>query len=215
MGLQSQLLGAYAEGIRNVLAVTGDPPHVGDYPGSNGVYDIDSIGLTALLSHLNRGEDYSGKAIDAPTSFFVGVAVNPSADDLDGELERFRQKIDAGARFAMTQALFDIAYLDRFLERLGGESPIPLLVGVWPVRSYQLAYRLHNEVPGITIPDEVRAAMQAAGERGAEVGLEQSLALLEAVGDAVAGTYIMPSFGRYEQCAELVRRVRVRHPMAA
>src|ERR671918_1246765 len=98
MGLQSQLLGAHAEGVRNILAVTGDPPHVGDYPGSSGVYEVDSIGLTALLSHLNRGEDYSGKAIDAPTSFFVGVAVNPSAEDLEVELERFRQRrADAGA----------------------------------------------------------------------------------------------------------------------
>ena len=116
MGLQSQLLGAHAEGIRNILSVTGDPPHVGDYPGSSGVYDVDAIGLTTLVSHLNRGEDFTGKAIDAPTSFYVGVAVNPSADDLDLEVERFRQKVDAGARFAMTQALFDLEYLDRFLD---------------------------------------------------------------------------------------------------
>ena len=163
MGLQSQLLGAHAEGVRNVLAVTGDPPHVGDYPGSSGVYDFDSIGLTALLGRLNEGEDYSGKAIDAPTSFYVGVAVNPSADDLDTELDRFRQKLDAGARFAMTQALFDIAYLDRFLEHFGGESPIPFLVGIWPVRSFQLAFRLHNEVPGITVPDA--GAETARGRR--------------------------------------------------
>ena len=92
MGLEGVLLGAHAEGVRNVLAVTGDPPHVGDYPGSRGVYEVDSIGLVQILSALNHGEDYLGKAIDAPTSFFVGVAVNPSADDLDLELERFRRK---------------------------------------------------------------------------------------------------------------------------
>ena len=194
MGLQSQLLGAHAEGIRNVLAVTGDPPHVGDYPGSNGVYDIDSIGLTALLSHLNSGEDYSGKAIDAPTAFYVGVAVNPSAEDLDGELERFRRKLDAGARFAMTQALFDIGYLDRFLEKLGGESPIPLLVGVWPVRSYQLAYRLHNEVPGITIPDAVQQRLADAGADAARVGLELGRELMEASRERAAGIYVIPPF---------------------
>src|SRR5881398_1316494 len=124
MGLQSQLLGAHAEGVRNVLAVTGDPPHVGDYPGSQGVYDVDSIGLAQMVSRLNGGEDFNGKAIDGPTSFFLGVAVNPSADDLDTEVERFRRKVDAGAQFAMTQALFDLGYLDRFEEQLGG-WPVP------------------------------------------------------------------------------------------
>ena len=194
MGLQSQLLGAHSEGVRNILAVTGDPPHVGDYPGSNGVYEIDSIGLTSLLAHLNQGEDYSGKAIDAPTSFYVGVAVNPSADDLDLELERFRQKLDAGAKFAMTQALFDIAYLDRFLERLGGESPIPILVGIWPVRSYELAFRLHNEVPGITIPDAVQQRLAEAGPDAAAVGLELGRELMEASRSRAAGIYVIPPF---------------------
>jgi homocysteine S-methyltransferase len=193
MGLQSQLLGAHAEGIRNVLSVTGDPPHVGDYPGSNGVYEIDSIGLTQLLSHLNRGEDYSGKAIDAPTSFYIGVAVNPSAEDLDTEIERFRQKLDAGARFAMTQALFDIEYLDRFLDRIGG-SPIPMLVGVWPVRSYQLAFRLHNEVPGITIPEPVQQRLADAGADAAKVGLELGRELMEASRERAAGIYVIPPF---------------------
>ena len=134
MGLQSQLLGAHADGIRNVLAVTGDPPHVGDYPGSRGVYEVDAIGLTAVLTRLNEGEDYAGKSIDAPTSFYIGVAVNPSAEDLPREVERFREKVENGAHFAMTQALFDLEYLDRFLDAVGGEPPIPLLVGIWPVR---------------------------------------------------------------------------------
>ena len=120
MGLESVLLGAHAEGIRNVLAVTGDPPEVGDYPGSGGVYEVDSIGLTHLIAQLNRGENYNGKAIDAPTSFFIGVAVNPTADDLELELDRFRRKVDAGAQFAMTQIVFDLDHLDRFLARLGG-----------------------------------------------------------------------------------------------
>ena len=204
MGLQSQLLGAHAEGIRNILAVTGDPPHVGDYPGSSGVYDIDAIGLTTLVSHLNEGEDYSGKAIDAPTSFYVGVAVNPSAEDLATELERFRQKLAAGARFGMTQALFDITYLDRFLDELGGESPIPLLVGVWPVRSFQLAFRLHNEVPGITIPDAVLKRLEGAGPEAASVGLELGRELMEASRSRAAGIYVIPPFKEPEAALELL-----------
>jgi homocysteine S-methyltransferase len=194
MGLQSQLLGAHAAGIRNVLAVTGDPPHVGDYPGSSGVYEVDAIGLVEMLSHLNRGEDYSGKAIDSPTSFYVGVAVNPSADDLDAEVERFRRKVDAGARFAMTQALFDIAYLDRLLEALGGGSPVPILVGVWPLTSFELAFRLHNEVPGITIPQEVQDRLASAGADARKLGFELAHALLEEARSRAAGIYVIPPF---------------------
>jgi homocysteine S-methyltransferase len=194
MGLQSQLLGAHAAGIRNILAVTGDPPHVGDYPGSSGVYEVDAIGLVEMLSHLNRGQDYSGKTIDAPTSFYVGVAVNPSAADLDPELERFRAKIDAGARFAMTQALFDIGYLDRLLDGLGGESPIPVLVGIWPLTSFELAYRLHNEVPGITIPQEIQDRLASAGADARKVGFELARELVEEARSRAAGIYVIPPF---------------------
>ncbi|MGH3113306.1 MAG: methylenetetrahydrofolate reductase, partial [Gaiellaceae bacterium] len=203
-GLQSQLLGAHAEGVRNVLAVTGDPPHVGDYPGSSGVYDVDAIGLVSLLSHLNRGEDFTGKAIDAPTSFYVGVAVNPSADDLDREVERFRQKIEAGARFAMTQALFDLDYLDRLLERLGGASPIPLLVGIWPLTSYQLALRLHNEVPGITIPEAVQQRLADAGADARRLGFDLARELLEGSRSRAAGIYVIPPFKEPDAALELL-----------
>ena len=172
MGLESQLLGAHACGIRNVLAVTGDPPEVGDYPGSRGVYEIDSIGLARLMARLNQGEDYNGRAIDAATSFYIGVAVNPAADDLDNELERFQRKVEAGAHFAMTQILFDLEYMDRFVELLGGEWPIPVLVGIFPVWSHQLALRLHNEVPGIVVPDRVLDALRDAGADAGEVGME-------------------------------------------
>ena len=206
MGLQSQLLGAHAEGIRNVLAVTGDPPHVGDYPGARGVYDVDSIGLVSILSRLNEGMDYAGKQIDAPTSFFIGVGVNPSADDLETELERFRRKLDAGARFAMTQALFDVAYLDRFLEALGGSAPIPLLVGVWPLQSFELAFRLHNEVPGITIPDEVQRRLAAAGADAARVGLELARGLVEELRGRTAGIYVIPPFKEPEAALDLLAR---------
>ncbi len=194
MGLESLLLGVHAEGVRNLLAVTGDPPEVGDYPGSEGVYELDSIGLTRLISRLNMGEDYNGKAIDAPTSFFPGVAVNPTADDLELEAERFRAKIDAGARFAMTQILFDLTYLDRFLEVLGGQSPIPLLLGLFPVWSYRLAQRLHNEVPGIVVPESLQQALLDAGADAAEVGVEHTRRLYAESQEKAAGVYVVAPF---------------------
>lgn len=193
-GLESQLLGAHAEGIRNVLAVTGDPPEAGDYPGARGVYEVDSIGLARVIARMNAGEDFNGREIDAPTSFFLGVAVNPAADDLGYELERFGQKVEAGAQFAMTQVLFDLSYLEAFLERLGGSCPIPLLVGVFYVRSYQLALRLHNEVPGIVVPDHVQARLQDAGSHAAETGLELAKELVEASRERAAGVYLIPPF---------------------
>jgi homocysteine S-methyltransferase len=193
-GLESMLLGAHAEGIRNVLAVTGDPPEGGDYPGAQGVYDIDSIGLSQMITRMNAGEDYNGREIDAPTSFFLGVAVNPAADDLELELERFEAKLEAGARFAMTQVLFDLAYLESFFDRLGGTCPIPLLVGIFYVRSYQLALRLHNEVPGIVVPKHVQDRLRDAGAQAGETGLEIARELLDASREAAAGAYLIPPF---------------------
>ena len=195
-GLESILLGAHAEGIRNVLAVTGDPPEVGDYPGSQGVYEVDAIGLVDVIARLNSGEDYYGRAIDAPTSFFPGVAVNPSADDLDTELERFERKLEAGARFAMTQILFDLSYLERFLAHYGGTSPVPLLVGLWPIRSFELAQRVHNEVPGIVVPEEVQERLRTAGADSPRVGLALTRDLLAQARDLADGVYVVAPFRR-------------------
>jgi methionine synthase I (cobalamin-dependent)/5,10-methylenetetrahydrofolate reductase len=203
MGLQSQLLAAHAEGVRNILSVTGDPPHVGDYPGSRGVYEVDSIGLAQIVTRLNEGEDYNGKAIDAPTSFYLGVAVNPSADDLEIELERFRRKIEAGAHFAMTQALFDLSYLDRFEELLGG-WPIPILVGIFMVRSHQLAVRLHNEVPGIVVPEAVQERFLKAGPNAAEEGLALARELYAGAREKAGGVYVIPPFKQPEAALELL-----------
>jgi homocysteine S-methyltransferase len=204
MGLESVLLGAHAEGIRNVLAVTGDPPEVGDYPGSGGVYEVDSIGLTYLISCLNEGRNYNHKAIDAPTSFFVGVAVNPTADDLDLELERFERKLEAGARFAMTQIVFDVQHLERFLERLGDRPPVPLIVGVFPLTSYRLALRLHNEVPGIVVPEPLQEALRAAGANEREVGFAHARELLDAVRDRAAGVYVVAPYRKPLSVLELI-----------
>ena len=194
MGLESVLLGAHAEGVRNILAVTGDPPEVGDYPGSGGVYEIDSIGLTYLISQLNRGENYNGKAIDAPTSFFAGVAVNPTADDPDEELGRFERKLRAGARFAMTQIVFEASQLERFFERAGGSTPVPVLAGVFPLTSYRLALRLHNEVPGIVVPDPLQEQLRDAGPREREVGFAHARELLAAVRELAAGVYVVAPY---------------------
>jgi len=196
MGLEALLLGAHAEGVRNVLVVTGDPPEVGDYPGTRGVYEVDAIGLVQLISRLNAGESYNGKPIDAPTSFFVGVAVNPTADDLDLEVERLRRKVAAGARFAMTQILFDLSYLDRLLDRLGGSAPVPILVGVFPLTSYRLALRLHNEVPGIVVPDRLQEAMRKAGAHAAAVGIRHARDLVAEAREKASGVYVATPFRR-------------------
>src|SRR5262249_54229836 len=150
-GLESLLLGAHAEGVRNILAVTGDPPEAGDYPGTHAVYDVDSVGLVELIAKLNAGEDWHGRAIDAPTTFFPGAAVNPTADDLELEAERFHRKVAAGARFAMTQILFDLEALEAFRERIGG-WPGPGMVGVWAVRTPGARGRGPTRVPGMAVP---------------------------------------------------------------
>ena len=194
-GLESMLLGAHAEGVRNILAVTGDAPETGDYPGSGAVYDVDAVGLVELIARLNEGTDFHGRAIDGPTSFFPGVAVNPTADDLELEAERFARKLEAGARWAMTQVVFDLSYLESFLERIGG-CPVPLLVGVWPIRSLELAVRVHNETPGIVVPDHVQERYRAAGQDGAEVGASLVRELVAGARELAAGVYVVAPFRR-------------------
>ena len=203
MGLESMLLGAHAEAVRNILAITGDPPEVGDYAGSQGVYEIDAIGLTRLITRLNTGEDYNGRPIDAPTSFFHGVAVNPTPDDLDLEVERFHAKVEAGARFAMTQVVFDLESVDRFAERLGGSWPIPVLVGIFPLTSHRLALRLHNEVPGIIVPESLQQALQDAGANAADVGFAHARALV-AESRRFAGVYLVAPFRKPLRVLELL-----------
>ena len=204
MALQSELIGAHATGIRNVLALTGDPPRLGDYPNATAVWDVDSIGLIAILKRLNTGKDWAGTSIGRASRFFVGCAVNPTAEDIDLEVERFRRKLDAGADFVMSQPLYELETLERFLDRVGA-IPVPLILGIMPVQSFKHAEYLHNEVPGITIPRSLLDRMERAGESGMAEGLAQAREFLSQAKQYVAGTYIMPSFGRYEQVAELVK----------
>jgi homocysteine S-methyltransferase len=203
LGLESLLLGMHSEGVRNVLAITGDPMEVGDYPGSRGVYEIDSIGLTRLISSLNRGEDFNGRPIDAPTSFFAGVAVHPTADDLEIEAERFREKLAAGAKFAMTQIIFDVEALDRLEDLLGGWE-VPVLAGIFPLTSYRLALRLHNEVPGIIVPQALQEALERAGPGAAEIGMDHARALVARVRERCAGAYIVAPYRRPTAVLELL-----------
>jgi homocysteine S-methyltransferase len=203
LGLESMLLGAHADGVRNVLAITGDPPEVGDYPGSRGVYEVDSVGLTRLIAGLNRGEDFHGRPIDAPTAFFVGVAVNPTADDLEAEAQRFRDKLAAGAQFAMTQIVFDLDALDRFASVLGGWE-VPVLAGIFPLTSYRLALRLHNEVPGIVVPDPLQHALEEAGPSAADVGMAHARELLAACPGRCDGAYLVAPYRRPTAVLELL-----------
>ncbi|TMD28085.1 MAG: bifunctional homocysteine S-methyltransferase/methylenetetrahydrofolate reductase, partial [Chloroflexi bacterium] len=217
MAIESELLGAHALGVRNIIALTGDPPRVGDYPTGTGVWDVDSIGLIEILTRLNRGEDQAGSPIGQRAGFTIACALDPTAADQMTEWDRLERKIEAGAHLIMTQPLYGMRQVEAMLtesrRRFGADGfPLPVLLGVLPLVSARHAEFLHNEVPGITIPDEAREAMHAAGERGADVGLELAQHLLTEAAPAVQGTYLMPSFGRYEQNAELVRRLRSELP---
>jgi len=205
IGLQAMLLGAWSVGhVRNVLAITGDPPSLGDHPETSGVYEIDSVGLVKLIAHLNQGADWAGKALGGATNFAVGVALNPVADDLDEEIRRFRAKIEAGAHFAMTQPLFDPAQWSAFLARLGSEPPIPVLAGIWPLSSYKLALRLQNEVPGISIPQPLLNELEAAGTRARDCGFALARRMLAWARTELAGAYLIPPFKRYEEILEIL-----------
>ncbi len=210
IGLQASLLGSWTVGgVRNVLAITGDPPSVGDYPEVSGVFEVDSIGLVKVLAKLNQGMDWTGKNLGGATNFTIGVAVNPAAEDLDYEIERFREKVEAGAHFAMTQPLFDPSHWESFLEKLGGPSPIPTMLGVWPLVSYKQAVRLNNEVPGIVIPEPVLRELESAGAAARERGFALAKRMIEWARSAparksgMAGAYLIAPFKRYEEILEI------------
>ena len=206
MALQSDLLGAHALGIRNILALTGDPLRLGDYPNTTGVWDVDSVGLLKVIRSMNEGHDAAGSSIGAKSSFFIGTALNLNMTDeqRDSEIEKYWRKIDAGAQFIMTQPIYELAPLLRFLDRVG-KPPIPMILGCIPLHSSRHAEYLHNEVPGITIPDEVRLRMRAAEEHGHEEGLKLAQELLAAARSMVQGVYLMPSYGRYDIVSELTK----------
>ena len=208
MGLQSDLLGAHAIGLRNILALTGDPPSVGDYPNATAVFDTDAMGLMRIIHRMNAGTDLAGSSIGAATRFAVGCGVNPTAENLDFEIERVRKKLDAGPQFIMTQPVYELSCWEGFLERLGGLPKVPILVGILPLQSFRHAEFLHNEVPGIQVPQWIRDRLREAGNEGQRVGVELARELLAQCKGLANGVYLMPSFGRYENCLEVLEGVR-------
>ncbi len=211
MALQSELLGAHALGIRNILALTGDPIRVGDYPNTTGVWDVDSSGLIQILRGMNEGHDAAGSSIGAQASFYIGCALNLNMTDeeTDHEIEKYRRKIDAGAHYIMTQPIYEIAPLVRFLQR-AGTPPIPLVLGCIPLHSSRHAEYLHNEVPGITIPSSVRTRMREAGDHGHDEGLKLAQELLTEARSMIQGVYLMPSYGRYDVVSELTSMLKTK-----
>lgn len=207
MALQSDLLGAHSLGVRNVIALTGDP--LPESSQSSAVWDVDAIGFVRILKRLNEGVDFAGNSLGRPTDFFVACAANPTADDIDIELRRVRAKLDQGGDMLMTQPAYDLATLTEFFERLG-PIDVPVLLGILPLMSSRHTEFIHNELAGVVIPDAVRERMREAGEAGAAAGLEVAYEQIEETRHFgwVSGIYIMPSFGRYEVAAELIERVR-------
>ena len=208
LGMLSDLLGAAAGGLRNVLIVTGDPPTMGPYPDSTAVFDIDSIGLTNLLHRLNQGLDPGGNSIGEPTRYVVGVALNPGAE-VQRELERFAWKVEAGADFAVTQPVFDVGQLERMLEKAG--SPIPVVASIWPLSSLRNAEFLANEVPGVQVPTGIIDRMRRAQELGSTAaraeGITIASEMVEAVRNLVQGVQVSAPNGRIDSALAVLKSV--------
>ncbi|MFH1676272.1 MAG: methylenetetrahydrofolate reductase, partial [bacterium] len=212
LGMQSDLLGLYALKLSNMLLLTGDPPVMGDYPKSTAVFDIDAIGLTNLAYALNSGIDIGHRSIGSPTGFLIGVGVNPTAVNVDLEIERFYWKIDAGAEYAISQPVFDPEALLSFIERSnealkkGNLEPIPIIAGIWPLQSLNNAEFLHFEVPGVTVPDWIMDKLKDAGsaDREKEIGMEVAKKLIDDVLPHVKGFQFATPLGRVKPAIELM-----------
>lgn len=205
MAIQSELIGAHALGIRNILCLRGDPPKAGD--NAVGIWEVNSVGLINIVANLNRGLDANGSPLGQPASFLIGAAVNPNAGDIRREIGLLERKVNAGAGFVVTQPIYELDAFERFLEA-AGNLQIPLLVGVLPLISARHAEYLDNEVPGITVPDAIKERIRAAGEQAAQVGVEIAVEFLDAARRWVRGAYLIPSHGRYDLAAVIVQRAR-------
>jgi len=209
LGMQSDLLGAHTFGIRNLLLVTGDPPVLGDYPKATAVFDVDSIGLTNIVSRLNTGFDIGHRSIGEPCGFLVGVGANPTAVNQEREDERLYWKVDAGAEYIITQPVFDVEPLLAFVDKVS-QYNVPVIAGVWPLQSKRNAEFLNNEVPGVTVPESTMERMRAAGSKQAEqeVGLEVAMEILEQMHQHVQGLQISAPFNRADPALRLLKYLR-------
>jgi homocysteine S-methyltransferase len=209
LGIQSDLLGAHALGLRNVLAITGDPPKLGDYPDATAVYDVDSIGLIRIMDNLNHGADLAGNLMGPSLAIHVGCGADPSKPDMEKEVRRLEEKVKGGAEYIMTQPVYDPRSLERFLS-LMKHIDVPLLVGILPLYSHKNAEFLHNEVPGMSIPDDIRERMRVAGSgeraqlEGVRIAQEATLAARE----LAQGVYIMPPFNKVELAVRVIEALR-------
>jgi homocysteine S-methyltransferase len=208
VALHSDLMGAHALGLRNVFAVMGDLPSTGDFPDATSVSDITASGSIRMIKALNSGVDLTGRPIEQSTAFNVGCAFGIGSADLDRESRILEKKIDAGADFILTQPVFSAEAVEVARHRLGG-FPVPLLLGVLPLRSHRHAEFLHNEVPGISVPDEIRERLRSAGDKAAEVGIQLARDLLDEVSGIVDGVYLMPQFGRYDAVLDVLAGAKV------
>jgi homocysteine S-methyltransferase len=208
LGLIAHLLAAHDMGVNNLVIITGDPPKMGDFPDATPVYDTDSIGLIRIVNELNHGFDPGGKPIGAATRFLAATGAEPAAKDYERELARLHQKIEAGAELVMTQPVYDPEVLERFLSDTK-DLGVPILVGLLPLASYRNAEFLHNEVPGMQIPEHIRDRMREAGggPKGRAAGVQIAREMLTAVRDRVQGAYIMPPFGRYELALKVIEGI--------
>ena len=203
--MQSDLLGAYVIGLRNILVITGDPPKLGQFPEATGVFDLDSIALTGVIKNLNRGIDIAGNELISQLALSIGVGANPNAAELDREVERFKHKVEAGAEYAITQPVFDVDMLVRFLERIE-QFHIPIIAGIWPFTSYKNAEFMANEVPGIVVPEKILERMSAAKtkEQGTKLGIDIASEMVQQLEPLVQGFAISAPFGNVQTALKVL-----------
>lgn len=197
IGLQAELLGAHALGLRNILCITGDPTSIGDYPHASSVFDVDSAGLIRAVKSMNQGRDLMGNTIEQSTSFLVACAANAMADNLDAEIEKLEKKIEAGVDVIYTQPIYEMKTLELFLRRIE-QWHTQVMLGLLPLRSYKHAEFLHNEIPGMVIPEAIRTKLRSAGDQASRIGVEMTIEFLREAKSLVQGAYLMPPFKKYD-----------------